>query len=425
MAKLALVCPPLPGHLNPIAVLGRVLRSRGHSVSVFQIPALEQPVRAQGLDFHPVGTAGSNSLKERIAQMTELEGLSSLRFAVESSRQIADLLCLELPSAFQSAGIELALVDQNEPAAGSVAEHLGLPFINVCPSLPLNREPAIPPPFVPWPYSSSPGAGLRNWLGYRATDRLIAPINSTINKYRREWGLPPLRQPDDSFSRAAQLCQMTADFDFPRTRLPGSFHYLGPFVNSVPEPTPFPFEKLDGRPLIFASLGTLQAKNNHLFGLIAEACSGLNAQLVIALGDSSRETSSQTFAGDPIVVGYAPQVRVLARASLTITHAGLNTVMQSLLFGVPIVALPITHDQPAIAARVARSGAGKAIPASKVTVPLLRNLVEMVLTGPQYRNRAQELALSARTAGGVERAADIVETVLASHSTPSYALRNH
>ena len=219
MAKLALVCPPLPGHLNPMAVLGRSLQSRGHCVSVFQIPELEPSVRAQGLGFHPIGIAEAHTLRNRITRMTELAGLGSLRFAVESSRLIADLLCQELPSAFQSAGIDLALVDQNEPAAGSVAEHLELPFISVCPSLPLNREPSIPPPFVPWPYSSGAGALVRNWIGYRGADWLIAPINSTINKYRQEWGLPPLRQPDDSFSRVAQLCQMTADFDFPRTRL--------------------------------------------------------------------------------------------------------------------------------------------------------------------------------------------------------------
>ena len=143
------------------------------------------------------------------------------------------------------------------------------------------------------------------------------------------------------------------------------------------------------------------------------------------MGASNREASAHEFPGDPIVVGYAPQREILARASLTITHAGLNTVMQSLLFGVPLVALPITHDQPAIAARISRSGAGEAIPASKVTVPALRNLVQTVLNGLQYRKRAQQLALSAKTAGGVERAADIVENALATHSVPSYALRNH
>jgi zeaxanthin glucosyltransferase len=414
MARLALVCPPLPGHMNPMLSLGRALERRGHSVTFFHIPAIESSVRAQGLEFHPVGAVRSNALAESIRKMSAMEGLASLRFAVRCSAEIATMLLAELPDAFENAGVDLLLADQNEPAAATVAEHLRLPFVSVCPSLPLNREPGIPPPFLPWPYRPTVGAQIRNRIGYALSDVLISPINRVINRYRQGWGLRPIIRPDDTFSSLAQLCQLIPEFDFPRRELPAGFHYLGPFYEpAAPGAVAFPFEQLNEKPLIYASLGTLQAGNSRHFETIAAACAGLNAQLVIATGGDSGDLAER-LRGKALVVRYAPQLELLARASLTITHAGLNTVMQSLLFGVPMVALPITHDQPAIAARVAWSGAGEVIPVKHADTSKLRDAVQRVMFEPTYRARARELSESIKRAGGVERAADIVERLLES-----------
>ena len=46
----------------------------------------------------------------------------------------------------------------------------------------------------------------------------------------------------------------------------------------------FPWQKLDGRPLIYASMGTLQNRQKPIFETIAAACAGLDAQLRLSLG---------------------------------------------------------------------------------------------------------------------------------------------
>jgi len=86
-----------------------------------------------------------------------------------------------------------------------------------------------------------------------------------------------------------------------------------------------------------------------LFRCIAEACAGIDAQLVMSLGNTA--ASLGNLPGAPVVVNYAPQLDLLSRAALTITHAGTNTTLAALSFGVPLVAIPISHDQPATAAR--------------------------------------------------------------------------
>jgi zeaxanthin glucosyltransferase len=389
--------------------LARSLQRRGHTAIFFHIPAIASTVRAQGFEFEPVGGVGTDALAASISRLAEAQGLRSLKFAVECARKTAELLCAELPAALPKAQAEIVVADQNEPAAATVAEHLELKYVSVCPSLPLNREPDIPPPFVPWTFRPGIWGRMRNFVAYRLSDRLIAPINRTLNDYRGRWGLRPISNPDQTFSRYAQLSQMVRELDFPRRELPESFHYLGPFIDAHAPTVPFPFEQLNGKPLIYASIGTLQDPNSRHFRVISEACAGLDAQLIIATGG---DTSLDGLPGSPLVVKYAPQLELLSRASLAITHAGMNTVMQSLMCGVPMVALPITHDQPAIAARVAWAEAGLAMPMRKITAPKLREAVTRVMQTPLYRARAQTLSQSIRSAGGVERAADIVEHVI-------------
>jgi UDP:flavonoid glycosyltransferase YjiC (YdhE family) len=92
----------------------------------------------------------------------------------------------------------------------------------------------------------------------------------------------------------------------------------------------------------------------------------------------------------------------------------MNTTQQTLYFGVPAVAIPLAHDQPAIAARLARTGAGIVIPPGSLTVDRLRDAVRALLS-PENKFRAQALRLrdASRAAGGVERAADIAEQAAA------------
>ena len=200
---------------------------------------------------------------------------------------------------------------------------------------------------------------------------------------------------------------MPDEFDFPRQGLPSNFHYLGPWFDNHSAGIPFPFERLDGRPLIYGSLGTLQPAQSPFFRIMAEACSELDAQLVLSLGKLDRSLVG-TLPGNPVVVSYAPQIELLSRAAVTITHSGMNTTQQSLYFGVPLVAIPLAHDQPAIAARTAHTGAGIVIRPRQLTSGRLRTALNSVLqTNSSYRMHALRIRDAARRAGGRERAVDL------------------
>ena len=82
--------------------------------------------------------------------------------------------------------------------------------------------------------------------------------------------------------------------------------------------------------------------------------------------------------GNPIVVPVAPQLDLLSRAALTITHAGLNTVLESLSYGVPMVAIPVGNDQPGVAARIKWRGVGELLALKHLKAAKLRPLMDQV-----------------------------------------------
>jgi MGT family glycosyltransferase len=156
-------------------------------------------------------------------------------------------------------------------------------------------------------------------------------------------------------------------------------------------------------------MGTLQNRVLQTFRMISEACAGLDLQLVISLGGGQKPALLKDLAGDPLVVGYAPQIDLIRRSSLTISHGGLNTALESLSWGIPMVVLPVTYDQPGVGARVEWAGVGRSIPVGRLTVDCLRDAVRVVLDDPAYLERAGRLRSAIEAADGLNRAADLIE----------------
>jgi zeaxanthin glucosyltransferase len=412
MTHFGLLCPVATGHLNPMTTLGYELQRRGHRVTLFGIPDARAKTLAAGLEFCAIGEAEfpAGSSAASFAELGKLSGLAALKYTITLFQQLTVMLLREAPKAIAAAGVELLLVDQTSFGGGTVADVLKLPFISVSCALMLNREAGIPPINSNWSYNPAWWAKLRNQLGYRLLSRITKPVVNTVAEYRREWQLPAHLEPNDTYSKLAQICQQPAEFEFPRQDLPQYFHFTGPYSRpDSREPASFPFEQLTGQPLIYASMGTLQNRLSGVFENIAEACVGLDAQLVIALGGNP--PSLPNLPGSPLVVGYAPQLELLQKATLTITHAGMNTALESLSNGVPMVAIPVANDQPGVAARIIWTGTGEVITLPKLSNLTLQAAIEKVLTEDAYKQNAVRLQAAIRSAGGVSRAADIVDRV--------------
>jgi MGT family glycosyltransferase len=134
-----------------------------------------------------------------------------------------------------------------------------------------------------------------------------------------------------------------------------------------------------------------------------------DVQVVLSVGSSVDLENLGPVPSNTIVVPSAPQLELLKRASLCITHAGLNTALEALAQGVPMVAIPIGYEQPGIAARIAHHGAGEFVELGDLTVERLSELIQRVLTNPAYLERARYFQHVIAQTHGLDVAADLIE----------------
>ena len=109
-----------------------------------------------------------------------------------------------------------------------------------------------------------------------------------------------------------------------------------------------------------------------------------------------------------IVHSNAPQIEVLQRATAFVSHGGMNSVNESLSYGVPLVVIPQMGEQMIIGRRVEELGAGVYIAKEEVTAVKLRDGVRRLLAEPHFRSQAAEVRQSFQVAGGASRAADAI-----------------
>ena len=137
--------------------------------------------------------------------------------------------------------------------------------------------------------------------------------------------------------------------------------------------------------------------------------SGMAVHLSADLGAKATEFADYWREKQLDRVFAAPQLELLKRATLCITHAGLNTALESLGQGVPMVAIPIGYDQPGVAARVAHHGVGQFVEIEDLTVERIRRLTEEVLENPHYREKARWFQKVIARTRGLDVAADVIE----------------
>jgi zeaxanthin glucosyltransferase len=416
MSHIGILSFPAPGHFYPLTALGRKLKERGHRVTYFQVADAEPVIRAAGLEFQAIGHEDfpAGTLRKLDDALSRLSGIAGLRFTARRAFMYSRMVLRDAPGAVRASGVETMIIDQAEPSGGSVAEHLRLPYVNAVVTVPFNLDPSVPFFLFGWKHGSGFGPRLRNRLGNALFESIVSPIKRLVNDHRRDWGLASIRSTNEFFSDRAQISQLPASFEFPGRLVPPHFHYTGPWTDAGGRRTvEFPWESLDpSRPLVFASMGTLQNGDLRIFRVILEACEGEGVQLVLSLGGGLDPSELGPIPGDPIVVRFAPQLDLIRRASVAITHGGLNTVLECLTHGVPMVVLPVTNDQPGVGARVEWAKVGRARPVGKVDTAWLRASLREVMHSPTYRDRAATLKSSIEAVDGLKTAAGLVESAL-------------
>jgi zeaxanthin glucosyltransferase len=417
------------GHYNSSFRLARSLKARGHHIVYTGLADFAQLVKVQGFDFVPFAAdllpvgylkkfADSQSNPEKgLLRKWRKRQVDEILFK-EYLRRIEDG---HLDKCLLSCKPDLLLCDTFLWYVALRALHVGIPTINIVTNLALYRNPCIPPvvsSFFPHRKMMSSVRVLADWdwmrFKYFFTKKMAAVL---FGSYRfptrmhhlmdeflhiaRHSGYPCQENKTYWFGEMGPRLILPEIVLYPKVfQLPGSAAdgkmYLSTFIDFARNEEPLDAGGMDkSKPLVYCSLGTaafFYPYSQRFFAAVVGA-SRLRRdwQFVLHVGDQYEK--DQLGASEPnlLVRKRVPQLSLLKKASVMVTHGGFNSIMECIHFGVPMVIFPGLRDQPGAAVRAVHNGIALTEKMSRVTEERLVTLVSRAMEDDGLRRSLKEM----------------------------------
>ncbi len=401
MATVIVFTLPMLGHVHPTLPIVAELVRRGERVIYFCGEDMRASIQALGAEFRPLPADCSTLSVMSAPPLSEL-ALGTLRCTeawlprlIEEVREIA-------PS--------YLLVDFMCAWGRYAARSLGLPLALLCNTFAIG--PGMLPP-RPVMTALNVGPSLRRALS-------IFELREIAGRLASRYKVERIRLPMDLLSMDGDIVLTTTSREFqPRGEIFGErFHFVGPCFEARGGEQPWTPPPLDERPLVYISLGTVYNRNMAFFRSCLRAFSDGRHQVIMSIGRHVGPAVLGSLPPHIHAFHYVPQLEVLRRAALFITHGGMNSTSEGLAHELPLLVVPQAADQFVIASRVESLGLGRQLRPWQRSPARLRKAVEALLADPAVRERCRNMRRSFLEAGGARRAVDILRDFAARSSSP-------
>lgn len=166
--------------------------------------------------------------------------------------------------------------------------------------------------------------------------------------------------------------------------------------------------------LIYISLGTVLNQNKHFYKHCLEAFKNTDYDVVMSVGSKTDVDALGSIPANFTIQQHVDQIVILQQADIFITHSGMNSVNESLYFGVPMVLFPQHSEQLLVTERTVELGAGIKLKDDRPSS--LVKAVAKISGDVRYQKNAEKLAHTFHQAGGPVKAADAIEQKIKSRS---------
>ena len=187
-----------------------------------------------------------------------------------------------------------------------------------------------------------------------------------------------------------------------------SYVFVGPSIKDRDEPTEFPFEQMEGKRVVYISLGTINTDFNGFYRTCMQALKNLSCTVVMSVGRKCDIQSLGQIPDNFIVRNFVPQLEILKRTAVFVSHGGFNSVSEALYYGVPVITVPMVNDQYMVAKRLEKTGAGITLKMGEISENSLEEAVSELLTDSKYRKASEQIGRTFASAGGYVKAADCI-----------------
>jgi zeaxanthin glucosyltransferase len=219
-----------------------------------------------------------------------------------------------LPAVVQANGVDAFLLDTVQFYVELGPMQLGMPYIHVSAALHRDYSGYTPPYLFDWPHETTPEALARNRKGVESFLKTLAPTIAVAKPYAKRAGLDvDWDNPLATISELAWITQTPRAFDFESSHWPPQFHHTGPFHDGKGrEKIEFPWKRLTGEPLIYASMGTVLNGRLDVFQtIVAAVAKHKGLQLVLSVGDQVDPEQIGPIPSNAIIVKRTPQLELL------------------------------------------------------------------------------------------------------------------
>lgn len=380
---------PASGHVNPTLPLVAELTRRCHETCFATGPA------------HLAAAAAAGATTVELPWTLDPTSLSRRKFSTTS---FTDLLggLLDSVTPQMDALVSAARANKTDavcfdatvaPVGAALAQRLGVPAVSLIPSMAVNEHlplaELLPPDFDPG--NAALAAYSRKLHDFGVAQGLTAP-------------LLPLAIPEVPLTVvfvpfAFQIAAETFDRH--------AYRFVGPTM----APDTGEWAPTDGRPLLLVSLGSAFTDRPDVFRVCADAFADSDWRVIMSIGRTSRAELGDV-ADNIELAESVSQQPILRHANAFVSHAGMNSIMESMSFGVPLITLPQVSEQSLNARRVAQLGLGAVLDSDDLTVNLLRDTVLEVSSSQTVRDRLRWMAGEVSAAGGAIAAADAILALL-------------
>lgn len=391
---------PAYGHINPTLGIVQELAQRGEKVDYYCTEEFRHPIESAGVQFQPLPTTVS------------LRSTPSVKsYLIETSLEVLPILLKQLrrnpPSLliFEATCIWGRLLG-NLLELPTVSTHTTfiLPPSFLPPISPELLLAFLPARFFPVLSCLFPNADIYTILGKL---RLVKKHRILWAQLRQQYPAQDLKINDPYHLRGDLNIVFTSEaFQIKRELIDDSYIFTGLCCGKRPPAPDFPLADIEGKSVIYISLGTIFNENITFFKKCLQAFGHSHHLVVMVVNKSLDIRLLGEIPPNFIIRHYVPQLEILKHASVFITHGGMNSTMEALTHGVPLVVFPQGADQYMVAGRVQELGAGIWVKQKNIQPQKLRALVEKVMQDSEIRRSVERLGRSLVEAGGTQRAVD-------------------
>ena len=374
MSKIVFFGIPAHGHTNPTLGVVRELIARGHQVWYYSYHAMREKIESAGATFVPCDDYDMEvKLSPRDTVRLGKDLAFSTKILTDTTLALDDKVCAEM----EQLKPDCIVADSMAIWGKAVALKLRIPFVSSTTTFAFNQHSA---------------KIMKQGIGELINTLLSIPKTAKQVKRLQRRGYPVKNVLDliGSDDNAHTVVYTSPEFQPCSETFSDKYAFVGPSIRPAVDTIQKKKDKL-----IYISMGTV---NNDLMSFYKNCISALTQtdyQVILSVGDLV-----------PIeAFGALPEhISVLEQADVFVSHCGMNSVSESLYFGVPLVMLPQTSEQGGVAQRVDQLGAG--IKLEQTDAPAILKGINRILSDSAYTRNAEEIAQGFRHCSGAKGAAD-------------------